>query len=62
MKVICNKREVCDEAYMCGGAVPHENDANECNKCVFIKNQKCEPVEVEKVLSFMGEKYEFKNE
>ena len=61
MKVICNKIKECDESNMCGGAMPHQHDENECGKCQFIKGQKCEPVEVKKVLNFMGEKHELKH-
>ena len=60
MKVICNKRKECDESNICAGAIPHKESEN-CSKCYSIDGQKCEPVEVKKVLNLMGEKHELKH-
>lgn len=45
MKVICDKKETCKHAFMCGGSKPHIYDDNECNKCPMDKNAKCIVIE-----------------
>jgi hypothetical protein len=43
-KVICSHSKTCKEAYMCGGAKPHTLDENECGKCTFHKDARCNHV------------------
>jgi len=40
-KVICNSRHGCEEAYVCGGAKPHDRQKNECNGCPMNKDARC---------------------
>lgn len=40
MKLICNMKNICEEAKYCGGAIPHEH-CNECSNCPFNKEAKC---------------------
>lgn len=44
MNVVCNKKDFCGEASLCGGAKPHMPDS-ECGKCPINKEAKCVPIE-----------------
>ena len=45
MNFICNKKQSCGEAPLCGGAQPHAYDDQECSKCHMDKTARCVPMQ-----------------
>jgi len=41
MKVICDKKDCCEESVSCGGAQLHEFDRNKCGKYPMDKPARC---------------------